>query len=109
MVLLLHVSASCNIVHTAEGAAIDSLLRFMRGCNRSQPHVDLLKHAVAILAHTARYQALHSSLLASPECVQTLAEQLQMFRDKEVCQACSEDFVGSDVLLVVSQQQVLFA
>ena len=81
----------------------------MRACNRSQPHVDLLKHAVAILAHTARYQPLHSSLLASSDCVHTLAEQLQMFRDKEVCQACSEEFLSSDVLLVVSQQQGLFA
>ena len=57
----------------------------MRGCNRSQPHVDSLRHANAILAHVARYQQLHHSLLASPDCVQTIAEQLQMFRDKEVC------------------------
>lgn len=57
----------------------------MQGCNRSQPHVDLLRHANAILAHVARYQQLHQALLASPDCVQVIAEQLQMFRDKQVC------------------------
>lgn len=62
-----------------------NIVRSMHGCNRSQPHVDLLRHANAILAHVARYQQLHHALLASPDCVQVIAEQLQMFRDREVC------------------------
>ena len=57
----------------------------MKGCNRSQPHVDLLRHGNAILADVARYQQLHQALLASSDCVQVIAEQLQMFRDREVC------------------------
>lgn len=72
---------TCN----AESGGIGDVLRFMHGCNRSQPHVDLLRHANAILAHVARYQQMHHALLASPDCVQVIAEQLQMFRDKEVC------------------------
>jgi len=99
------LKASCKLLHhlkfsahkctltdglhgTAEGGGIDGLLRFIRGCNRSQPHVDMLKHAVAVMFHVARYQQLHSSLLASPDCVQILAEQLQLFRDKEVWHVC---------------------
>jgi len=76
------LSTNSGCLYAAEG--VTSLLQFIRGCNRSQPHVDLLKHAVAILAHLSRYQQLHSSLLASSDCVHILAEQLQMFRDKEV-------------------------
>ena len=68
----------------AEAGGIGDVVRCMRGCNRSQPHVDLLRHANAILAHVARYQQLQPALLASPDCVQVIAEQLQMFRDREV-------------------------
>lgn len=78
------LSTNSGCLHAAEGGGVTSLLQFIRGCNRSQPHVDLLKHAIAILAHLSRYPQLHSSLLASSDCVHILAEQLQMFRDKEV-------------------------
>ena len=78
------LSTNSGCPYAAEGGGAVSLLQFIRGCNRSQPHVDLLKHAVAILAHLSRYPQLHSSLLASSDCVHILAEQLQMFRDKEV-------------------------
>ncbi len=77
-------STTSGCLHAAEGGGVTSLLHFIRGCNRSQPHVDVLKHAIAILAHLSRYPQLHSSLLASSDCVHILAEQLQMFRDKEV-------------------------
>ena len=69
----------------AEAGGIGDVIRCMKGCNRSQPHVDLLRHANATLAHVARYQQLHQALLASSDCVQVIAEQLQMFRDREVC------------------------
>ena len=73
-----------------EVGAVDRIVHFMRGCNRSQPHLDLLKSANAVLAHMARYQQLHSALLASPDCVPVIVEQLQMFRDREVshCYCC---------------------
>lgn len=78
------LSTNSGCLYAAEGGGVTSLLQFIRGCNRSQPHVDLLKHAIAILAHLSCYPQLHSSLLASSDCVHILAEQLQMFRDKEV-------------------------
>lgn len=74
-----------GIICIAEAGGVGDVVRCMRGCNRSQPHVDLLRHANAILANVARYQQLHQALLASPDCVQVIAEQLQMFRDREVC------------------------
>ena len=80
------MSKACFI--GAEAGGIVSILRFMRSCNRSQPHMDVLRTAIAILANLARYPQLHTSLLASPECVQVLAEQLQLLRDKEVWQSC---------------------
>ena len=75
-----------KVVCHAEAGAVDRIVNCMRGCNRSQPHLDLLKSANAVLAHMARYQQLHSALLASPDCVHAIVEQLQMFRDKEVSQ-----------------------
>ena len=71
-------------LRAAVAGAVNDIVHFMRGCNRSQPHVDLLRHGNATLASLARYKQLHPALLASADCVQAIAEQLQMFRDKEV-------------------------
>ena len=86
----------------AEGGGIDSVLRIMRGCNRSQPHMDVLRHAIAILANLARYPQLHMSLLASQECVQVIAEQLQLLRDKEVRQIAAIAILSFVIAQVLS-------
>ena len=59
-------------------------MRFMRGCNRSQPHVELLKHALGTLGSICRYQELQPAVYAAEDCISMLTELLQMFRDKEV-------------------------
>jgi hypothetical protein len=44
--------ACCSLL--LDSAGIDKLLTFMRGCNRSKPHVETLGHALACLANICR-------------------------------------------------------
>ena len=67
----------------AENAAIDILYAFIRSCNRSEPHVEVLKHALVILRNVASHKALRPAVGEPPEAVETLVDLAQMFRDKE--------------------------
>ena len=62
--------------------AVPKLFRFIRSCNRSKPHMELVNTILGILNNIARYHWLTSSIADVPGAVLTLVEQLQTFRDK---------------------------
>eukprot|EP00850_Spirogloea_muscicola_P017114 SM000144S00662 [mRNA] locus=s144:6259:15298:- [translate_table: standard] len=76
-----HSRGCCELI--AKGGAIRSLLHFIQSCNRSTPHVQLLKHALSILCNVCRYHELVDDVFTAPDCVNILVEQLQMYRDRE--------------------------
>jgi abnormal spindle-like microcephaly-associated protein len=54
----------------------------MRSCNRSEPHLQLLKVALSILRNISKYPEL-VGFVASPDVsVECIVDLLQMFRDK---------------------------
>lgn len=69
----------------AASGGVATLMRFMRGCNRSAPHTDLLCNCLAILAAIARWREMAGTVLDAPDLLPILTAQLQMFRDHEVC------------------------
>lgn len=73
----------------ADSGGVAALLMFMRSCNRSKPHMEMLRHALAILHNICHWRDLLPAVLASPDCVAVLSERLQMFRDTEVGGGCS--------------------
>jgi hypothetical protein len=73
-----------------ENGGFSALLLFVRGCNRSKPHVEMLKRILAILAHVCRYPELVRGVFESDDCVSILSERLQFFRDIEAsCGLCT--------------------
>ena len=62
--------------------AVPKLFRFIRSCNRSKPHTELLVNILSILNNIAQYHWLVGSIFETPGGVLTLVEQLQTFRDK---------------------------
>ena len=62
--------------------AVPKLFRFIRSCNRSKPHMELINTILGILNNIARYHWLSSSIADMSGAVLTLVEQLQTFRDK---------------------------
>jgi abnormal spindle-like microcephaly-associated protein len=67
----------------ARGGAAPVLYSMIRSCNRSEPHLMLLKHALSTLRHVSREPRLVAYVSEPAEAVEVLVDLLQMFRDKE--------------------------
>ena len=74
--------ACCSLM--ADSGGVTALLAFMRSCNRSKPHMEMLRHALEIFHNICRWRDLLPIVLAAPDCTAVLTERLQMFRDVEV-------------------------
>ncbi|GAQ78615.1 Microtubule-associated protein [Klebsormidium nitens] len=67
----------------AANSAVPTLLRFIQSCNRSTPHLQLLRHGLSIIRNLCKHRSLIGYVVEAPDCVNILVEQLQMYRDKE--------------------------
>lgn len=70
------------------------LLAVVRSCNRSQPHILLLRHILRILTHVASHPFLLPTLAEEPGAVETLADLLQTYRPED------QTFVPAATLLL---------
>ncbi|PNH10245.1 Abnormal spindle-like microcephaly-associated [Tetrabaena socialis] len=71
----------CKLI--ARNGGLVALLRFVRSCNRSKPHVEVLHRALAVLHNICRCTALVSDVFHAEDCLTVLSEVLQFFRDTE--------------------------
>ena len=85
-VKLLEVSTRLSVVCCetfANAGAATILLRFIVGCNRSLPHVELVHCILLVLDNVARHKAFVASF-ATTLSAEVFLDKLQMYRDKEV-------------------------
>ena len=76
-------STRCCSMVCGDVAAVSSLLRFARACNRSEPHVDYLRRVLATLLNIVDADSnLASGLAGVEEIFTTIGELLQMYRGK---------------------------
>ena len=76
-------STRCCSMVCGDVAAVSSLLRFARACNRSEPHVDYLRRVLATLLNIVDADSnLASGLTGVEEIFTTIGELLQMYRGK---------------------------
>jgi hypothetical protein len=68
----------CEALVAVDG--VPKLLATVRSCNRSQPHILLLRHILHILQHVAAYPFLVPTLAEAPGAVETLADLLMTYR-----------------------------
>jgi len=61
--------------------ALIPLLRVMAKCNRSADHQAAFMRGVGILKHLCRYKGLTMKVFNATECLDTLSERLQYYRD----------------------------
>ena len=85
-------SGECRVVACDHTRALSTLLRLVRSCNRSEPHVDFLKHVMATLRNMADRggassgqgeEGMCGKLARVPEIFTALSEVLQMFRGNQ--------------------------
>ncbi|VDI49418.1 abnormal spindle-like microcephaly-associated protein [Mytilus galloprovincialis] len=62
--------------------AVHVIYRLMRGCNRSQPHMELIKYSVSILLNLAKYEKTVYEVYNVDGSVDTLIELMQIYREK---------------------------
>ncbi|XP_047377735.1 abnormal spindle-like microcephaly-associated protein isoform X2 [Sciurus carolinensis] len=66
----------------AESGAISKIFVLIRSCNRSVPCMEVIRYAVQVLLNVAKYEKTTSAVYDAENCIDTLLELLQMYREK---------------------------
>ncbi|GFO45530.1 abnormal spindle-like microcephaly-associated-like protein [Plakobranchus ocellatus] len=64
--------------------AVGVLYRLINSCNRSLPHMDLIKYSISILLNLAKYEKTIEYVMEPQESVGTLLELMQIYREKGI-------------------------
>ncbi|KAL1774848.1 abnormal spindle-like microcephaly-associated protein [Sigmodon hispidus] len=71
---------SCE--NMAKSGAISTIFVLIRSCNRSVPCMEVVGYAVQVLLNVAKYEKTTSAVYDAENCVDTLLELLQIYREK---------------------------
>ena len=63
--------------------AVDTLYNFVKSCNRSKPHMEVLKHVVNILHNMSVYPETAQAIFNTTDAVDVFIELLQTYREVE--------------------------
>ncbi|KAM6217298.1 abnormal spindle-like microcephaly-associated protein [Rhynchocyon petersi] len=66
----------------AQSGAISKIFVLIRSCNRSVPCMEIIRYALQVLLNVAKYEKTMSAVYDVENCVDTLLELLQMYREK---------------------------
>ncbi|XP_023586136.1 abnormal spindle-like microcephaly-associated protein [Trichechus manatus latirostris] len=66
----------------AQSGAITKIFVLIRSCNRSVPCMEVIRSAVQVLLNVAKYEKTTSAVYDVENCIDTLLELLQMYREK---------------------------
>ncbi|KAM4860799.1 abnormal spindle-like microcephaly-associated protein [Thomomys bottae] len=66
----------------ATSGAVPKIFVLIRSCNRSVPCMEVIRYAIQVLLHVAKYEKTTSAVYEVENCVDTLLELLQMYREK---------------------------
>ncbi|XP_048214214.1 abnormal spindle-like microcephaly-associated protein [Perognathus longimembris pacificus] len=66
----------------AKSGAVSKIFVLIRSCNRSVPCMEVIRYAIQVLFHVAKYEKTTSAVYEVDNCVDTLLELLQMYREK---------------------------
>lgn len=88
----------------AESGAISTIFVVIRSCNRSVPCMEVVGYAVQVLLNVAKYEKTTSAVYDAENCVDTLLELLQVYREKpgdKVAEKSASIFTRTCCLLAV--------
>eukprot|EP00003_Mantamonas_plastica_P022431 TRINITY_DN380_c0_g1_i4.p1 TRINITY_DN380_c0_g1~~TRINITY_DN380_c0_g1_i4.p1 ORF type:complete len:1807 (+),score=729.88 TRINITY_DN380_c0_g1_i4:704-6124(+) len=70
-------------VRMVENHAVPIVYGLIRSCNRSQPHMELLKSALSILRNLVEYDSTVDAVITQEGWLETIVDQMQNFREKD--------------------------
>uniref|UniRef100_A0A8C6S2L6 Abnormal spindle microtubule assembly n=1 Tax=Nannospalax galili TaxID=1026970 RepID=A0A8C6S2L6_NANGA len=88
----------------AKSGAISEIFVVIRSCNRSVPCMEVINYAVQVLLNVAKYEKTTSTVYNAENCIDTLLELLQMYREKpgdKVAEKSGSIFTKTCCLLAV--------
>ncbi|PFX15185.1 Abnormal spindle-like microcephaly-associated protein-like [Stylophora pistillata] len=62
--------------------ALPVIFKVIKKCNRSLPHLEVIKYSISILFNVAKYPSVYYAVYEQPDSIETLVELLANFRDK---------------------------
>ncbi|XP_013394208.1 abnormal spindle-like microcephaly-associated protein homolog [Lingula anatina] len=94
---LVHLDAATRLSsrcceRMVEGNAVGVIYTLIRSCNRSLPHMEIIKYSVNILLNLAKYDKTRQAVYQVEDSVDTLVELMQIYRDKGssiFCKVCT--------------------
>uniref|UniRef100_A0A452VNJ7 Assembly factor for spindle microtubules n=1 Tax=Ursus maritimus TaxID=29073 RepID=A0A452VNJ7_URSMA len=66
----------------AQSGAVSKIFVLIRSCNRSVPCMEVIRYAVQVLLNVAKYEKTTAAVYDAENCVDTLLDLLQMYREK---------------------------
>nr|AAY46816.1 abnormal spindle-like microcephaly associated splice variant 1 [Mus musculus] len=88
----------------AESGAVSTIFVVIRSCNRSVPCMEVVGYAVQVLLNVAKYDKTIAAVYEAENCVDTLLELLQVYREKpgdRVAEKSASIFTRTCCLLAV--------
>ncbi|XP_020629211.1 abnormal spindle-like microcephaly-associated protein homolog isoform X2 [Orbicella faveolata] len=64
--------------------ALPVIFKVIKKCNRSLPHLEVIKYSISILFNVGKYPSVYRAVYEEPDAIDTLVELLANFRDKSV-------------------------
>lgn len=62
--------------------ALPVIFKVIKKCNRSLPHLEVIKNSLSILYNVAKFSSVYRAVYEEPDSINTLVELLVNFRDK---------------------------
>jgi abnormal spindle-like microcephaly-associated protein len=76
-----NLSKACRL-RLVENGAIRIILALIKSCNRSKPHMEVLRLAVKIIENLAAHPETRRFVFEEPDMLDVLIELLQNYRDE---------------------------
>lgn len=74
--------------------AVGVIYRLIQSCNRSQPHMEIIRYSINILLNLAKYEKTRSAVYEVEGAIECLLELMQVYREKGHIFSCSCTLMG---------------
>ncbi|GAB1599350.1 spindle-like microcephaly-associated homolog [Argonauta hians] len=82
----------------ARGNAVPVIYNIIKGCNRSVPHMELIKYSIQIFLNLAKYAPTIESVYSLPDAIDIILNVMMIFREKGLVFSKSCILLGSIAL-----------
>ncbi|XP_033731928.1 LOW QUALITY PROTEIN: abnormal spindle-like microcephaly-associated protein homolog [Pecten maximus] len=87
--------------------AVGVIYRLIQSCNRSQPHMEIIRYSINILLNLAKYEKTRAAVYEVEGATECLLELMQVYREKGHIFSCSCTLMGILGMIEDKRQVVL--